>query len=135
MLTQCIGRSTTVQLGVRANCVCPGWVRTAMADAAMDELAALHAIDRDDAYDLVAAAHVPARRAGEPEEVAEAVGVAGLAGRLVCQRRGAHRRRWRRGRGRRYARVRGGRVHDREREERVMTEDVGVAATRLMSTG
>ena len=39
MLTQCIaldhGRD-----GVRANCVCPGWVRTPMADGEMDELGA-----------------------------------------------------------------------------------------------
>jgi meso-butanediol dehydrogenase/(S,S)-butanediol dehydrogenase/diacetyl reductase len=60
-------------LGVRANCVCPGWVRTAMADAAMDELVGVHAADRDDAYDLAAAA-VPARRAAMPDEVAKAVG-------------------------------------------------------------
>jgi meso-butanediol dehydrogenase / (S,S)-butanediol dehydrogenase / diacetyl reductase len=59
-------------LGVRANCVCPGWVRTAMGDAAMDELVGVHAADRDDAYDLATAA-VPARRAARTAEVAEAV--------------------------------------------------------------
>jgi meso-butanediol dehydrogenase/(S,S)-butanediol dehydrogenase/diacetyl reductase len=59
-------------LGVRANCVCPGWVRTDMGDAAMDELAAGHGIDRSAAYEL-ATAHVPARRAATPEEAAEAV--------------------------------------------------------------
>jgi meso-butanediol dehydrogenase / (S,S)-butanediol dehydrogenase / diacetyl reductase len=58
--------------GVRANCVCPGWVRTAMGDAAMDELVGVHAADRDDAYELATAA-VPARRAARASEVAEAV--------------------------------------------------------------
>jgi meso-butanediol dehydrogenase / (S,S)-butanediol dehydrogenase / diacetyl reductase len=55
--------------GVRANCVCPGWVRTDMGDAAMDELPG---DDRDAAYEL-AVAHVPVRRAASPDEVAEAV--------------------------------------------------------------
>ncbi len=59
-------------LGVRANCVCPGWVRTAMADGEMDDLAARRELDREGAY-AVAAAHVPARRAGEASEVAEAI--------------------------------------------------------------
>jgi len=58
--------------GVRANCVCPGWIRTPMADAAMDELAERTGGDREAAYEL---AHrlVPARRPGTPEEVAEAI--------------------------------------------------------------
>jgi meso-butanediol dehydrogenase / (S,S)-butanediol dehydrogenase / diacetyl reductase len=55
-------------LGVRANCVCPGWVRTDMGDAAMADLP----FDRDGAYER-AVAHVPARRVAAPEEVAEAV--------------------------------------------------------------
>ena len=59
-------------LGVRANCVCPGWVRTDMGDAAMDSLAHLRGVDRDEAYRL-AVADVPARRVTTPEEVAEAV--------------------------------------------------------------
>lgn len=58
--------------GVRANCVCPGWIRTDMADAAMDELAAVRGTDRTGAYGL-AVAEVPARRAGAPEEAAAAV--------------------------------------------------------------
>jgi NAD(P)-dependent dehydrogenase (short-subunit alcohol dehydrogenase family) len=71
MFTQCIALDYG-PAGVRANCVCPGWVRTAMGDAAMDELASTHGGDREAAYEL-AAAHVPARRAAQPEEVADAV--------------------------------------------------------------
>jgi meso-butanediol dehydrogenase / (S,S)-butanediol dehydrogenase / diacetyl reductase len=71
MLTQCIALDHG-PAGVRANCVCPGWVRTAMGDAAMDELAEVQGVDREGAYSL-AASHVPARRAGTPEEVAELV--------------------------------------------------------------
>jgi NAD(P)-dependent dehydrogenase (short-subunit alcohol dehydrogenase family) len=71
MLTQCIALDYGPR-GVRANCVCPGWIRTAMADAAMDELAEVHATDRAGAYAL-AVAEVPARRAGRVEEAAEAV--------------------------------------------------------------
>jgi NAD(P)-dependent dehydrogenase (short-subunit alcohol dehydrogenase family) len=59
-------------LGVRSNCVCPGWVRTAMGDAAMDSLADMRATDREGAYALASSA-VPARREARPEEVAEAV--------------------------------------------------------------
>jgi len=76
MLTQCMALDHG-QAGVRANCVCPGWVRTAMADGEMDALAGRRATDREGAYAL-AVEHVPARRAGTPDEVAEAV--AWLAG-------------------------------------------------------
>jgi meso-butanediol dehydrogenase / (S,S)-butanediol dehydrogenase / diacetyl reductase len=55
--------------GVRANAVCPGWVRTAMADGSMDELAELRGTDREAAYAL-ATRPAPARRPGEPDEVA-----------------------------------------------------------------
>jgi NAD(P)-dependent dehydrogenase (short-subunit alcohol dehydrogenase family) len=58
--------------GVRANCVCPGWVRTPMADGEMDELGAQRGVDREAAYAL-AMAEVPAQRAGQAEEVADAV--------------------------------------------------------------
>jgi NAD(P)-dependent dehydrogenase (short-subunit alcohol dehydrogenase family) len=58
--------------GVRANCVCPGWVRTPMGDADMDEVARRRGIDREEAYRI---AHLdnPLRRPAEPEEVAAAV--------------------------------------------------------------
>lgn len=58
--------------GVRANCICPGWIRTDMGDAAMAELAETGGAPVDDAYQL-ATADVPARRAGRAEEAAEAI--------------------------------------------------------------
>jgi NAD(P)-dependent dehydrogenase (short-subunit alcohol dehydrogenase family) len=59
-------------LGVRANCVCPGWVRTPMADADMDQVAEARGVDRESAYRLTHADN-PLRRAGEPEEIASVV--------------------------------------------------------------
>jgi len=58
--------------GVRANAVCPGWVRTSMADAEMDALGRLHGLDREDAYTL-ASSNVPLRRPATPAEVAEVI--------------------------------------------------------------
>jgi len=58
--------------GVRANAVNPGWIRSEMADADMDELAAARSIDRDAAYELVTR-HVPAHRAGTTDEAAAAI--------------------------------------------------------------
>jgi NAD(P)-dependent dehydrogenase (short-subunit alcohol dehydrogenase family) len=66
MLTRCIAVDHGPH-GVRANCVCPGWIRTPMADALMDELG-----EREDAYARVSAGN-PLRRPGTPEEVADAV--------------------------------------------------------------
>jgi meso-butanediol dehydrogenase/(S,S)-butanediol dehydrogenase/diacetyl reductase len=71
MLTQSIALDDGPR-GVRANCVCPGWIRTRMADAAMDELAERTGDDREAAYEL-ANRLVPLRRPGTPEEVAEAI--------------------------------------------------------------
>jgi len=59
-------------VGVRANAVCPGWVRTPMGDADMDALAELRGTDREGAYAL-AHANVPLRRPAEPHEVATVV--------------------------------------------------------------
>jgi meso-butanediol dehydrogenase / (S,S)-butanediol dehydrogenase / diacetyl reductase len=53
--------------GVRANAICPGWVRTPMADA---EMAALGG-DREAAY-REATRHVPLGRPAQPDEVAAA---------------------------------------------------------------
>ena len=71
MLTQCIALDYG-PLGLRANCVCPGWVRTPMADVSMDGLAEAKGTDREGAYGLVAS-DVPLRRPGRPEEIADAV--------------------------------------------------------------
>jgi len=68
MLTQCIALDHAAD-GVRANCVCPGWVRTPMAD---DELDALGLPSREAAYTVVTQ-DVPLRRPSRPEEVAGAV--------------------------------------------------------------
>lgn len=58
--------------GVRANCVCPGWVRTPMADDDMDEIAARWDTDRDGAYRLTSSS-TPLRRPAEPEEIAAVI--------------------------------------------------------------
>jgi NAD(P)-dependent dehydrogenase (short-subunit alcohol dehydrogenase family) len=55
--------------GVRANAVCPGWIRTAMADGAMDELAGIRGTDREGAYRLTHA-RMPTPRPGDAGEVA-----------------------------------------------------------------
>jgi meso-butanediol dehydrogenase / (S,S)-butanediol dehydrogenase / diacetyl reductase len=71
MLTRCIALDHG-PAGVRANCVCPGWTRTPLADGAMDFLAERLGGDRDRAYEE-ATRHVPLRRACSPDEVAAAV--------------------------------------------------------------
>jgi NAD(P)-dependent dehydrogenase (short-subunit alcohol dehydrogenase family) len=59
--------------GVRCNAVCPGWVRTEMADAEMDELQARMSLSgRDEAYALVTK-DVPLGRPALPEDVASAI--------------------------------------------------------------
>ena len=71
MLTQCIALDYG-PFGVRANCICPGWVRTPMADGEMDDLGERKGTDREGAYEL-ASSRVPLRRPGNPEEIAGAV--------------------------------------------------------------
>ncbi|MFI2351075.1 SDR family NAD(P)-dependent oxidoreductase [Streptomyces sp. NPDC019443] len=61
--------------GLRANTVCPSWVRTEMADRRMArfaEDAGLASGEVDEAYEA-ATRLLPARRAGDPREVAEAI--------------------------------------------------------------
>ena len=59
--------------GVRVNAVCPGWVRTEMADEQMQMLAEKYSLaDKAAAYDLVTR-DVPIGRAANPEDVANAV--------------------------------------------------------------
>ena len=68
MLTQCIALDHG-PAGVRANCLCPGWVRTPMADGEMDDLGLP---SREAAY-AVATKDVPLRRPSTPEEIAGTV--------------------------------------------------------------
>ncbi len=56
-------------LGVRVNSVCPGWVRTPMADAEMQALMDSRGLSLDEAYALVTA-DVPLRRPADPEDIA-----------------------------------------------------------------
>ena len=71
MLAKCVANDYG-RRGVRANAVCPGWVRTPMGDEDMDLLAARHGTDREGAYRLAHASH-PLGRAAEPEEIAAVV--------------------------------------------------------------
>ncbi|HWV76041.1 MAG TPA: SDR family oxidoreductase [Isoptericola sp.] len=71
-LTRTLARDYGRQ-GVRVNAVCPGWVRTPMADQEMDELAALRGLaTRDEGYATVTR-DVPLGRVAEPAEIASVV--------------------------------------------------------------
>jgi NAD(P)-dependent dehydrogenase (short-subunit alcohol dehydrogenase family) len=70
-LTRSVARDYGHQ-GIRANAVCPGWVRTAMADEQMELLCAQHKITVDEAYSLVTK-DTPLRRPAEPEEIASVI--------------------------------------------------------------
>ena len=71
MLAKCVANDYGRQ-GVRANAVCPGWVRTPMGDDDMDEVARAHGIDREGAYALAHREH-PLGRPAEPEEIADVI--------------------------------------------------------------
>jgi NAD(P)-dependent dehydrogenase (short-subunit alcohol dehydrogenase family) len=58
--------------GVRANCVCPGWVRTPMGEEDMARVASLHGTDVEGAYRLAHEGH-PLARPAEPDEIAAVV--------------------------------------------------------------
>jgi NAD(P)-dependent dehydrogenase (short-subunit alcohol dehydrogenase family) len=58
--------------GVTANAVCPGWVRTAMMERAVERIVATTDRDAEQAEAAIVA-QMPLGRALEPEEVAEAV--------------------------------------------------------------
>lgn len=69
-LTRSIARDYGTD-GVRANAICPGWVRTPMADSEMDEFADQAGLDgRESAYAAVTV-DVPLGRPALPSEVAE----------------------------------------------------------------
>jgi meso-butanediol dehydrogenase/(S,S)-butanediol dehydrogenase/diacetyl reductase len=55
--------------GVRANAVCPGWVRTPIGDRSMEDLTRVRGISLDEAYRLTTE-HVPLRRPAQSDEIA-----------------------------------------------------------------
>jgi meso-butanediol dehydrogenase / (S,S)-butanediol dehydrogenase / diacetyl reductase len=71
MLTRCLANDYG-PAGVRANCVCPGWMRTPMGDEDMEALGRARGLDREDAYRLLHE-DVPARRPADAEEIASVV--------------------------------------------------------------
>ena len=71
MLARCVANDYG-RAGVRANAVCPGWVRTPMGDKDMDAVAGRLGTDREGAYALAHEAH-PLGRPAQPEEVAEVI--------------------------------------------------------------
>jgi meso-butanediol dehydrogenase/(S,S)-butanediol dehydrogenase/diacetyl reductase len=71
MLTRCLANDYGPQ-GLRANCVCPGWVRTPMGDEDMAAVSQAWGASTEDAYWLCSR-DTPLRRPGEPEEVAEVI--------------------------------------------------------------
>jgi NAD(P)-dependent dehydrogenase (short-subunit alcohol dehydrogenase family) len=69
--------------GVRANAVCPGLVRTAMADGVMDAMGAKAGLDRDESYRRVGAV-TPLGAWAEPEDIAEVIAfLAGPRARVI----------------------------------------------------
>src|SRR6266566_414668 len=71
MLAKCVAGDYGRQ-GVRANSVCPGWVRTPMGDDDMDEVAHAQGTDREGAYALAHRQH-PLGRPAQPQEVADVI--------------------------------------------------------------
>jgi meso-butanediol dehydrogenase / (S,S)-butanediol dehydrogenase / diacetyl reductase len=71
MLAKCVANDYGRQ-GVRANAVCPGWVRTPMGDRDMDHFASARGTDRERAY-AESHRHHPLGRPAEPEEIADVI--------------------------------------------------------------
>jgi meso-butanediol dehydrogenase/(S,S)-butanediol dehydrogenase/diacetyl reductase len=71
MLAKCVANDYGRQ-GVRANSVCPGWVRTPMGDRDMDEVGKAQGVDREAAY-ARAHRHHPLGRPAQPEEIADVI--------------------------------------------------------------
>lgn len=95
-LTKSLARDYSSK-GVRVNAVCPGWVRTPMADEEMDEFAA-HAgglDDREAAYAEITKS-VPLRRPADPAEIASVIRFLGsnessyVTGATIVADGGAH---------------------------------------------
>jgi meso-butanediol dehydrogenase/(S,S)-butanediol dehydrogenase/diacetyl reductase len=71
MLTRCLANDYGPR-GLRANCVCPGWVRTPMGDEDMAVVRDAWEVSTEDAYWLCSR-DTPLRRPAAPEEVAEVI--------------------------------------------------------------
>ena len=71
MLTRCLANDYGPR-GLRANCVCPGWVRTPMGDDDMEVVRDAWDVSTDDAYWLCTR-DTPLRRPAAPEEIADVI--------------------------------------------------------------
>ncbi len=71
MLTRCLANDYGPR-GVRANCVCPGWVRTPMGETDMTVVAEAWGVSTDDAYWLCSR-DTPLRRPAAPGEIADVI--------------------------------------------------------------
>jgi NAD(P)-dependent dehydrogenase (short-subunit alcohol dehydrogenase family) len=71
MLTRCLANDYGPR-GLRANCVCPGWVRTPMGDDDMEVVRDAWDVSTDDAYWLCTR-DTPLRRPAAPEEISEVI--------------------------------------------------------------
>jgi NAD(P)-dependent dehydrogenase (short-subunit alcohol dehydrogenase family) len=71
MLAKCVANDYG-RRGIRANAVCPGWVRTPMGDQDMDEVARAQGTDREGGYARAHRQH-PLGRPAEPEEIADVI--------------------------------------------------------------
>jgi meso-butanediol dehydrogenase / (S,S)-butanediol dehydrogenase / diacetyl reductase len=71
MLTRCLANDYGPR-GLRANCVCPGWVRTPMGEEDMAAVAEAWSVTTDEAYELCSR-DTPLRRPAAPEEIAEVI--------------------------------------------------------------
>ena len=71
MLTRCLANDYGPR-GLRANCVCPGWVRTPMGEHDMAKVREMWDVSTEDAYWLCSR-DTPLRRPAAPEEIAEVI--------------------------------------------------------------
>ena len=71
MLTRCLANDYGPR-GLRANCVCPGWVRTPMGEHDMAKVREAWDVSTEDAYWLCSR-DTPLRRPAAPEEIAEVI--------------------------------------------------------------